>query len=137
MGIVLIFSCKKEDTSIGNTPYISLESINKTQVKQFVDTIKINVSYDDADGDLGYEQPDSFAIEVKDKRLVNPDWYYLQPLAPEGESVHISGIINIVIKNTFLIGTGTSEQTDFTIRIKDRAGNWSNEIISPTITITQ
>lgn len=35
----------------------------------------------------------------------------------------------------FLLGTGTSETTILTIKLKDRAGNWSNAIETPVITI--
>jgi hypothetical protein len=34
-----------------------------------------------------------------------------------------------------LLGNGPQEKTSFSIRIKDRAGNWSEEINSPQITI--
>ena len=74
---------------------------------------------------------------VKDRRLANADYYFVKPLSPPGSEIKITGIISVQIKNTFLLGTGNSELTQFNLKLRDRAGNWSNSINTPNITITK
>jgi hypothetical protein len=37
----------------------------------------------------------------------------------------------------FLLGNGGNETAYFTIKLKDQRGNWSNQIITPQVLITQ
>ena len=55
----------------------------------------------------------------------------------EAEYMMIEGEFNIKISTLFLLGTGTTETTILSIKLKDREGNWSNEIKTPVITIHQ
>jgi hypothetical protein len=41
----------------------------------------------------------------------------------------------VKIKNTFLLGTALQETTNFEVKLKDRAGQWSNSIVTPEIII--
>jgi hypothetical protein len=59
----------------------------------------------------------------------------VKPLSPPSSGIKINGIIAVQIKNAFLLGTGNSEITQFDIKLKDRAGNWSNSVSTPEITI--
>lgn len=130
-------SCTKEiQHSEGNpVPFISLQKTEPTEVIQFKDSLKITINYEDGDGDLGFENADINSLEVKDSRLAKPDFYYVPPQAPLGHKIYIKGSLQIQIKNLFLLGSGSMETTTLELRIKDRAGNWSNKITTPVITI--
>lgn len=123
----------KEDSK----PTITYERVLPTSPKEFADSIKIVIRYKDGDGDLGSEDPDDLNIYVKDNRLDNPDYYHLQALSPPTKNLSIEGELVIRLKNTFLIGSGNSEQTSYEVKLRDRAGNWSNSIVTDFITITK
>lgn len=129
-------SCKYDDKYSGDPiPTISNIVLNQSEYVQFTDTVVLTFDYTDGDGDLGFENADSLSVEVKDVRFAKPDFYHLQPLSPLGERISISGKIKISLKNIFLIGAGSIENTKFQIRIKDRAQHWSNTLISKSINI--
>ncbi len=50
-------------------------------------------------------------------------------------NVAIEGELTIKINSLFLLGNGSQELTSFTIKMVDRAGNWSEEITTPQVTI--
>lgn len=131
-------ACKKQKPEVFPAiPEIRLESVTPTTIKQFTDSLIVELAYQDGDGDLGFVHPDSLSLRVADARLLSPDWYFVQPLSPVGESIAIEGILRFQITGAFLLGNGSQETTTYTIAIKDRAGNWSNEVQTPTITITK
>jgi hypothetical protein len=136
--IVLIgfFSCKEELVSTGNpVPSIQFVSISSTKLKQFTDSLVITLKYQDGDGDLGDISADSFSIYVRDIRLKKPDYFHIFPLSPIGHKISLEGILNLKIRNVFLLSTSPSETTKFEIKLKDRAKNWSNTIYTPNIEI--
>lgn len=134
---LVISSCTKEtQISEGNPiPNIGLIKTVPTDIRQFKDSLTVSISYEDGDGDLGFENADINSLEVKDSRLAKPDYYYVAPQAPLNSKIHIKGTLNIQIKNMFLLGSGAIETTNLEIRLKDRAGNWSNKITTPVINI--
>lgn len=135
---MLTLGCKETTISSGNpVPRIALVKIEPVIVKEFSDSLKITFSYEDGDGDLGFENADINSLEIHDERLQKPDYYYIPPLAPIGSSVNIKGRLTMKVKNIFLLGSGSAEITRFTLRIKDRAGNNSNPVTTPEITITR
>jgi len=134
----LLNSCKEVLNTTGNpVPRIALIKIEPTQVKQFTDSLKITFNYEDGDGDLGNDNADINSLEVQDERLAKPDFYYVPPMAPVDAKIRIKGQMTMNLRNVFLLGTGNIETTSFTVRLKDRAGNWSNPIKTPEITITR
>jgi len=144
--IVLVFilvvipgACTKEtQSSTGNpNPSIALVKMEPATIQQFTDSLKITISYDDGDGDIGFEDADINSLEIKDTRLSKPDFYYVPPQAPLGSKIHIKGELVIKLRNLFLLGTGNAESTNMEIRLRDRTGNWSNKITTPEITITK
>ncbi len=147
-GILLLAACTKTNTTIeegtplpaiGEEPEIELISVNPTTVQSYSDSIAFTVSYIDGDGDLGTEDPDITSIELIDQRAPNDliFEYHLSPRTPSGTELSIQGMLTIVLENSILLDdANTSEETTFTIRIKDRADNWSNMIETETITIT-
>ncbi len=132
-------SCKKNNELTGNSdvPFIKFVSVSATTVLQFKDSLEITFEYSDANGDIGETDPDLNDIMIKDKRLSKADYYFIKPLSPPNTSIKTKGTIAVQMKNTFLLGTANSETTTFELKLKDRAGNWSNSIFTPTITITK
>lgn len=135
---ILMFGCTKYvETKESELPSITFKSITPTNIKQFEDSITITIGYKDGNGDLGNENPDDLSIYVKDNRLKKEDYYHLHLLSPPDKSLAISGTLNIQLKNTFLIGSGNNETTSYEVKIKDRAGNWSNPITTTLININR
>lgn len=135
---IILFSCKYEDHYSGDPiPVISNLVLNKTDFKQFADTVVIGFDYRDGDGDLGFESADSLSVEIKDIRFAKADLYHLKPLAPVGSKIAISGTIKVTLKNIFLIAGGNVETTQFQIRVKDRAQHWSNVLVSKSVNINK
>lgn len=147
--LVGVFSCTKESTTINDNndpnpevsvvPEISLESVSATTVAAHTDSLAFLIKYTDGDGDLGDADADIMSIELVDTRDVDNliFLYHLSPRAPLDAEITITGTLEIVLQNTILLDdTNPQETTTFTIRLKDRAGNWSNEVESEVITIT-
>lgn len=141
--LVVIFSCKKAEGNeplpvISDTPTIELVSTNSTPINQFDDVV-IKIKYRDGNGDLGEIDADTKSIFVTDSRrtsLVHE--FHLQPLAPIDQSFSIEGNLEINIENVILLDqANTSENVSFSVYIKDRAGNKSNTLNSPSIIITK
>ena len=137
--LILFFSaCKDDDTPVvDGIPILRVESISPKTATQFDDPIELVLYYEDANGDLGAEDPDKLNLSVKDSRLDMADFYHIQPLAPIGANVPIQGTLKVAIKSVFLLGNGDSEKITFTVRIQDQAGNWSDESVSPEITVVK
>lgn len=132
--LFMLSACDKKNDP-DPVPVIELVSIEPREVVEFIDTIRVVISYEDGDGDLGFFDADSNSIFVQDQRLEKPDSFYLPPMAPLDAKVWIKGELEIFLGNTFLIGNAPEEKTRFFIRLRDRAGNMSNELITPEITI--
>lgn len=134
---VMFYGCKTDApvVSVNPIPNIRYIGITPELVNEFTDSVIVTFSYEDGDGDLGHKNPDILLLEVQDARLVNPDYYYVPPLAPIGSNIKISGQLQLRLRNTFLLGSGGDEKTQYDIRMKDRAGNWSNVIQTKEITI--
>lgn len=137
LGIIVLLgiqSCKKEE-EIPPNPVIEFISASETDVISFENTITLTIAYDDQQGDIGEMDPDKKTIQVKDSRLDDADWYHIPPITPDGMQLHTQGQFDIVLPALFLLGNGSEETTSFNIQLQDQAGNWSNTITSPTITI--
>ena len=141
-GLILIWlvstagSCNNNTEIFSTTPEINIVSVNPTSVKAYSQPILVTIGYKDGDGDLGFFDPDEYSIMVKDSRLSVEDEYHLHPLAPTDATVPIQGEIELELHKTFLLGTGGSETITYQIRLRDRAGHWSNVVTTPSITIT-
>lgn len=135
--ILVCMTCTKQSDALvfDLAPSIELIDISNDTIREFSETLLININYEDGDGDLGSTDPDINSIFVKDQRLEEADEYYLGPLAPEGSSISIQGTLNIALANTFILGNADEERTVFSIHVVDRAGNKSNVIETSPITI--
>lgn len=136
INLLFFNSCKEKFVSTGDPkPNIQFISISSTKLKQFSDSLVVTLKYKDGDGDLGDISADTLSIYVRDSRLSKPDYYHLFPLSPINNKLSIEGVLNIKIKNIFLLSISPSETTKFEIKLKDRAKNWSNSIFTPNIEI--
>ena len=132
-----VVSCKKEETKINPNPAIEFVSINKTVFKQFEDSVIIEITYTDGNGDIGFEDADLNSLFVRDSRLSKADGFYVSPKAPLDSSIPIQGKLSIVLPPLFLLGNGNSESTKFEIQLMDREKNMSNIVFSPEVSIVK
>lgn len=138
IGVMALVGCKKEQADIMPfEPEIELISIGPATVVEFEQPIVLRFSYRDGDGDLGRTDPDDHSLWVKDSRLAVADGYHIIPLAPPDTEVPIQGELSVQLNPLFLLGNGAEEVMTYTFHIVDRAGNRSNEITTPAITILQ
>ncbi|MEE2699949.1 MAG: hypothetical protein VYD71_01120 [Bacteroidota bacterium] len=133
--LLLTFSCKKDEA----TPEFRISLINTTPttLQEFQENVLVTITYQHPEGFLGFTDPDYLSIEIHDSRLTNPDYYHLQPLAPPNENISIQGEINVEIDSPFRFGNGNSETLTYSLRIQDNNKNWSNTIVTPTITVNK
>ncbi|MFM9984086.1 MAG: hypothetical protein ACKVOK_02585 [Flavobacteriales bacterium] len=134
LGIVIAAGCKKDDED-PVAPIITFDSITATTVEQFNNSIQIGILYEDYQGDLGREDPDDYSLRVRDARLGDYDWYHIPPMTPDNNELHIKGKYILELDPLFLMGTGTQESTTLTIQLQDKAGNWSNSIVTPVVLV--
>lgn len=130
--------CKKTSIrELDKQPNIRIISVAPTTVQAFTGRTEVLLQYEDGDGDQGSLHPDSLMLEVRDDRLTAPDFYFVPPLSPEGSSVPIRGTIRFRLNGTFLFGNGATEVTQYSIRLRDRSGQWSNTVLTPQIIINR
>lgn len=135
--ILFFVSCKKDEERYSTTPEIEFVSLTPSSTGEFSQNIRLTITYKDGDGDIGNSDPDEYSISIWDKRLPQPDEYHIQPLTPPESSIQIEGSLKVNLAGIFVLGNGNSETTTFRVKLKDRAGNWSNEITTSSITVTK
>lgn len=129
-------SCTKDTVNeISIVPAIELLSISSDTISEFEEALVITISYQDGDGDLGYEETDQYALFVRDIRLEEFDEFYLGPVAPPQVMVPITGELNIEFPSLFIFGNGEVETTQFEIKMVDRRMNESNLLVTDEIII--
>ena len=135
---VILFSCKKdEEEKYPDTPAIEFVGMTPTSTTEFQDQVRITISYQDGNGDIGTADPDYYSLFVKDARLGAYDNYHIQPLSPPDQTLQIEGELDVVLTGLFVLDTVGSETTSFSIKIRDRAGNFSNEVQTGSLTISK
>jgi hypothetical protein len=130
-------------------PEISFEGVNKTIVDQGRikdDTLQIRIAFTDGDGDIGdpNNEANIFLIDDRDKNVLT----YSMPVIPQkGSSNGVKGTITIFHTTLFNVccyyanadpctipSVPTTNTVNYTIYIKDRSGNKSNELkLAPII----
>lgn len=133
------FACKKKTEVDGYTeiPEITILSVTPTTVEAFDDSISILIEYKDLNGDIGQENPDEFPLMVKDRRTPAADFYHVPPITPDLQEARTKGVFNLILTSLFRLGNDSTEKTSFTISLTDRAGNVSNTVQTPDITIIE
>lgn len=132
--MALMASCKKDEPD-PTSPIITFLSLSADSVEQFNNAVVIRFSYEDFQGDIGQPDADDYSLRIKDARVSAFDWYHIPPMTPDLKELHIKGTYELTLDPLFLLSTGQIENTNFTFQIKDRSGNWSNEIETSFIAI--
>ena len=139
MATVLLtaFSCREtaDEPPFSVVPEISLKGLSGNSIIEFEDVLKLSIHYRDGDGDLGFEEPDTYAVFIRDARLLKYDGFYLGPVAPPGAVIPVQGVLNVEFPNLFVFGTRNEETTRFHIYMIDRNGHKSNEVVTPQVTV--
>jgi len=138
--IILFAGCKKEEEIINppmpDEPYIEIRSVSPGIVTAFEDSIIFIIYYEDGNGDLGYNSPDSLSLFVTDTRIPLTESFFVPLLAPEGADISIQGELKVTLNNTILVDPDAdSEIVNFEIQLKDRSGNLSNVVVTQNITV--
>jgi hypothetical protein len=134
--VTLLFSCKKDD-ALSVVPTLEFQSINPSIAQEYIDDIIITISYADEDGDLGENSPDIDNLFVEDSRNGIVYHYRIPQLTPNGNEISIEGNFNITINGSGITNSSISQQVNYAVYVKDRAGNKSNTITTSNITIQQ
>ncbi|MEX2589860.1 MAG: hypothetical protein WD334_06620 [Chitinophagales bacterium] len=140
--LFVLQSCGKEPDDnenpkgeIPETPYIELQDFNPKSIQQF-DSVVFTIFYQDGDGDLGFQSGDSLSLWITDERFPLEQGFHIPPLSPVDTAISIQGTFQVTLKNVILENQSVSEEkATFAIKIKDRVGNWSNEVESGELTI--
>jgi len=132
--LFLVLSCKKKVTK-SNTPEIAFVSITPSSAKEFDDQIKIKFSYKDYNGDIGENDANKTNLVVRDNRNNVEYRYRVKQLGPDGATITLKGELEVIIDNTLIIDNSNSQAVNYSIKLQDRAGNWSNEITTTSISI--
>jgi hypothetical protein len=153
MVIFLVSSCVKRP-DYPDVPQISFLGVNQTVIAQgspaaALDTLAIRFRFTDGDGDLGHEDG-TLDIFMTDSRDGFEETLKLPVIGDQGVGNGVSGEVTIRTFNkpfniccTYPTGQvpctpSTVFPTDtfsYSIRIRDRAGNFSNSVQTSTITI--
>lgn len=131
-----IFGCKK-DEKYSEIPEIEFVSLTPNSTTEFSQNIVLKLTYKDGDGDIGHEDPDVYALFVKDSRLPQADEYHVKPLTPPGQTLQIEGELTVRLSSIFVLGSDSTESTKYRVKLRDRAGNWSNEIETSSIQVSK
>lgn len=133
--ILLLPSCSKDDDNV--VFEISLIDTYPLEIVEFQENIYVRLYYQHPEGYLGFSDPDYLSLEVKDSRLSQADYYHVIPLTPPNNSLSVTGELLVEIDSPFVFGNGLMELVNFTIKIQDQNLVWSNEIITPNISVNK
>ena len=131
IAVLTAVSCKKEETT--DAPVISDLVVTPITVEEFTDTVTISFIYEDFNGDIGHDNPNTPSIFVRDSRLEDSDEYHIQPLTPDQQELNIQGSVSLRLNNLFILGNDSTESLLLKVTMVDRAGNMSNELVSDSV----
>lgn len=134
---MLLPSCQQPDLVISTKPLITIEELSPLSAKEFTDEIKMTIVYEDVNGDIGDYDPNVKSLWIKDSRLDEADTYHVPPITMPGDEVAVWGKFEVELGTLFLLSNDSTEQLHYKVSLQDRAGNWSESIISPTITLSK
>lgn len=120
-----------------NPPEINLEEVSPGTIQEYKDSIYMRISFYDKDGDLGENFTDDPNLFVIDNRLGLAHEFRISNIVPGGAEVSIQGELEWTINSVYVTGSENSETVDYDIYVVDRAGNQSNVLVTPAITIVE
>lgn len=133
--ITLIFSCKKDKVEISNVPEIKLVEVSPTQIREYKDKIVFNVYYKDGDGDIGENADGVKNLFVTDSRNQITYQFRVKQLSPSGAGVAIEGNLMVELNNAAILDGSSSQAVEYSLYLKDRAGNSSNIITTSGLSV--
>lgn len=136
LGCLGFSSCKKK-AETNTAPEISNLVITPHSILEWKDTVEIRFDYKDLEGDIGESDPNFKTLEIKDSRLEESDFYHIPPVTPNDQVYSAQGTLTVKLNSMFRLGNAAYEKFTFTISLRDRAGNVSNEIRSDTLQVTK
>lgn len=116
-------------------PEITFVRFSKPAVQAFSDSVQLVFSFTDGDGDIGpiAESDTTLNLFLTDSRDNSVKKYQLPNITPPGSIRAISGEVTVTI-GPFACQAGVeTDQLTYTIRIKDRAGNFSNPALTTSL----
>jgi hypothetical protein len=148
--ILFITSCV-EPPRFPDEPAIELVSVSADTIRQLQDSLYIEFTFTDGDGDLGFEDLSvddcelcdsscyshpTFTLFILDNRfnILNGDTvrclktFNIPYIPPKGATRAISGTITVLLTNEFCIPGKVVDTVSYGIVVKDRSGNFSNKI---------
>lgn len=151
-GIVSVTSCINAP-NFSDVPAIEFISFSNTLMNQAPlnsDTTVVTLKFTDGDGDIGFGSNKTgeniFVIDNRTGEFY--DRFRVPAIPPQGANNGVSGTINMVLLNTCCVfppqdsipacespSQFPTNELTFTIYMEDRAGNKSNEIITPIINL--
>jgi hypothetical protein len=128
-------------------PVLTFESISSTTlVEGSQDTVFLRFAFTDGDGDLGHgdpqaPEPDTTRnVFLADSRVPGfPIYYHIDEVAQSDNVQAISGFIDLRFNPGFFACLSLDEPQDtlsLSLYVVDRAGNRSNSIRTPLLTLT-
>jgi hypothetical protein len=135
--LVLLSCSKDERLPFATIPEIELIGVSHDTIIEFQDVLTLSIGYFDGDGDLGFEEPDRYALFVRDVRLEDFDGFFIGPVSPPDTTIAIQGNLDIEFPSLFVFGNSNAETTHFEIKMIDRAGNESNVLSTEDVVIVK
>ena len=149
---IIVYGCinAPEYSDIPEIEFLQFSNLTMDQAPLNSDTTVLSISFTDGDGDIGFDMDTAgeniFIIDNRTNEIF--DRFRAPAIPPEGANNGVSGEINMVLLNTCCVFPPqdsipncespmqypTNDLT-FTVYIVDRAGNKSNEIVTPPITL--
>ncbi|MCH1401163.1 MAG: hypothetical protein L7U78_01415 [Schleiferiaceae bacterium] len=131
--VLAVASCDRNKYA----PQISLEEVGPEQVVALEDSIYMRIGFYDKDGDLGENFTDDKNLFVVDQRLNLAHEFRISNIVPGGADVPIQGFLEWTIPSVYITNGNASQKVNYSIYVVDRAGNQSNILGTPTITIIE
>lgn len=134
---LLVAGCKKDEEPdlTDPTPEILEVRVSPTDVVEYRDSIVFEVDYRDGDGDLGENQPNAANLFLVDERISVTETFRVSELAPQGANVPITGTLRVVLQSTGITDNSYLQVANYTLYLRDRAGNESNKVTSEDILV--
>jgi hypothetical protein len=138
IGCTLSFSACKKEQLISKVPSIEFVSMSPNPAIKYQDEIRITFKYTDGDGDLGENTADVKNLFVTDSRNNVTYEFRIPQRSPDSSAIIIQGNqpFNLPPQG-FIDDNNTTETAIYSIFVKDRAGNQSNAIQTPALTINK
>ena len=142
----VLSGCIKPD-DFPDEPRIVSVAVSKTTIQQLEESFIISIEFEDGDGDLGYPDDDpQSSIFAIDSRTGFEDAFILTDISPDGNVKSISGSIDVTIISECCIPISgiacdpsadynPTDEVSYEVYIVDRAGNESNRVQTPAISI--